>query len=341
MEYRENPMFGRRVFFLNPPLSVENSIIPVLKDNNYEVYIIREYTCAKPILRMHENAICFIFIDDVLSFDAWFNFIKSFENDPSLQSIFLGVLSIKTKPKDQERFLMNLKLPGGFVLLEKNMEISEQAIEGILKINGALGVRKCIRLELSDNNDVNGYFTNGAMLYSFRLVNISELGFAAVIPAKMANVFQQGRVIPNVSITMKRFSFVCSIVVYKTVIVKDSCTVVAMLHPETSSAVKRKIHNFIYDTLEIRHRIVLESIARDMTDYNIRVRVEGEEEVVEDAEAVEEIKADGAENGEKSEAPVQTEENAPAQTETENADTPADAEKTVPDEPEKVPENPS
>lgn len=341
MEYRENPMFGRRVFFLNPPLSVENSVIPVLKDKNYEVYIIREYSCAKPILRMYENAICFIFIDDVLSFDAWFNFIKSFETDPSLQSVFLGVLSIKTKPKDQERFMMNLKLPGGFVLLEKNMEVSAQVIEGILKINGALGVRKCIRLELTDNNDVNGYFTNGTMLYSFRLVNISELGFAAVISAKMANVFQQGRVIPNVSITMKRFSFVCSIVVYKAVIVKDSCTVVAMLHPETSSGVKRKIHNFIYDSLEIRHRIVLESIAKDMTDYNIRVRIEGEEEAIEDAEAVEEIKADGAENGEKSEESVQTEENTSSQTETENADTPETAEKTEVSKSENKAENPS
>lgn len=285
MEYRENPMFGRQVFFLNPPLSVENSIIPVLKNNDYEVYVIRECNCAKPILRTHENAICFIFIDDELSLDAWYNFIKSFEYDPALKSIFLGVISIKAKPKDQERFLLNLKLPGGFVMLEKNMEAVVENIQGILELNGAKGVRKCIRLELLDNKEVNGYFTNGTTLYSFRLINISELGFAAQVPVKMAPIFAKGRVISNVSITMKRFSFVCTIVVFKTSIVNDSCLVVAMLHPETSSSVKKKIHDFIYDTLEIRHRIVLENIARDMTDYNIRPRIDGEEEV-DDAEEV-------------------------------------------------------
>lgn len=334
MEYRENPMFGRQVFFLNPPLSVENSIIPVLKNNDYEVYVIRECNCAKPILRAHENAICFIFIDDELSLDAWYNFIKSFEYDPALKSIFLGVISIKAKPKDQERFLLNLKLPGGFVMLEKNMEAVVENIQGILELNGAKGVRKCIRLELLDNKDVNGYFTNGTTLYSFRLVNISELGFAAQVPIKMAPIFAKGRVISNVSITMKRFSFVCTIVVFKTSIVNDSCLVVAMLHPETSSAVKKKIHDFIYDTLEIRHRIVLENIARDMTDYNIRQRVDGEEEV-EDAEEVEE-KGEAAE--EVKEESAETAENVES---SDAPDTPDSADNSESSEAEKAPENPS
>lgn len=326
MEYRENPMFGRKVFFLNPPLSVENSIIPVLKDKDYEVYVIRECNCAKPILRAHENAICFIFIDDELSLDAWYNFIKSFENDPALKSIFLGVISLKAKPKDQERFLLNLKLPGGFVMLEKNMEASAANIEGILNINGAKGVRKCIRLELSDNKDVNGYFTNGTTLYSFRLINISELGFAATVPAKMANIFVKGRVISNVSITMKRFSFVCTIVVFKTSIINDSCLVVAMLHPETASGVKRKIHNFIFDTLEIRHRIVLENIARDMTDYNIRPRIEGEEEVDDVEEVTEE--SDKTETDKTEDSAVENTENVEAvENETkESAETPEKSE---------------
>ena len=44
MEYRENPMFGRRVFFLNPPLSVENSVIPVLKDKTDVANFDQEFT---------------------------------------------------------------------------------------------------------------------------------------------------------------------------------------------------------------------------------------------------------------------------------------------------------
>lgn len=306
-------MFGRRVFFLNPPLSVENTVLPFLKDLDYEVYVIREYACAKPILKLNENAICFIFIDDELTFDGWFNFIKSFETDDSVKSIFLGVLSLKAKPKDQEHFMMNLKLPGGFVMLEKNMEVSAETIEGILRINGAKGVRKCIRLELKDNNEVNGYFTNGSMLYSFKLVDISSLGFAAVVPAKMGGIFQKGRVIPNVSITMKRYSFVCSIVVFNAKVTGDTCLVVMMLHPETSKVVRKKIHDFVYESLELRHRLVVETIPRDFTDYSVRLKdpSEKDDEAVEDAEEL-------SEEVNESKQPESTEENIDAENKEEN-----------------------
>ena len=116
MTYRENPLLGRKVFFLNPPLSIENYVIECLKGDDYEVYVIPDYTSAKPVLRLYENAICFIFIDDGLTLEGWYNFIKSFEEDESLKSVFLGVISIKTKPKDQERFLMDLKLPAKAVI---------------------------------------------------------------------------------------------------------------------------------------------------------------------------------------------------------------------------------
>lgn len=277
MEYRENPMFGRKVFFLNPPLSIENYVVENLKSQEYEVYIIREYNLAKPVLRNYGNSICFIYIDDELSFDGWFNFIKSFEIDESLNKVFLGVLSFKTKPKDQERFLMNLKLPGGFVRLDRKTEIISQQIEGILKINGAKGVRQVIRLDLRESKDVNGYFNYGTILYSFRLIDISVMGFATIVPAKMGKIFKKDSFFKNISITMGRYSFYCNVLIFESRIVGDNCTVVALFTDGTSPEIKKKIHDFVYDTLEKRNRIFMESLARDFTDYSIRF-VEPKEE---------------------------------------------------------------
>lgn len=200
MGYRENPIFGRKVFFLNPPLSIENNVVDNLKLLEYEVYIIREYNLAKPVLRNYGNSICFIYIDDEMPLESWFNFIKSFENDETLNKVFLGVLSYKTKPKEQEYFLMNLKLPGGFVRLDKKVEEISKQLEGILEINGAKGVRKVIRLDLKDSKDVNGYFNYGTILYSFRLVDISVMGFATITSAKMGQIFKKGSFIKNISI---------------------------------------------------------------------------------------------------------------------------------------------
>ena len=79
MENRENPIFGRKVFFLNPTLSIQNVFVRKLQDLEYEVYTIEHYYDAKPVLSEYEDSICFINIDDRLTYKQWLNFIKSFE----------------------------------------------------------------------------------------------------------------------------------------------------------------------------------------------------------------------------------------------------------------------
>lgn len=281
-------MFGRKVFFLNPPLSVENFVVDALKANEYEVYIIRDYTLAKPVLEHFENAICFIYIDDELALDGWYNFIKSFETDKRVKTVFLGVLSVKTKPKDQERFLMELKLPGGFVRLDQKTEDVCKQLDGILNINGAKGVRKVIRLDLKGRKDVNGYFGLGTVLYSFRLIDISSMGFAAVIPSRMLSVFKKGILIHNVSITMERFSFISTIQVRSTNMVGDSCIVVAMFADDTPPETRKKIHDFVYANLELNYRSFIEGLAHDFTSYSSVAVASAAAGNVEEAEEVQE-----------------------------------------------------
>jgi len=297
MEYRENPLLGRKVFFLNPPLSVENYVIDALKNEEYEVYKLSDVAAAKPILSLFENAICFIFVDDVLSLDAWYNFIASFQDDPSLKSVFLGVLSVKTKPKEQERFLMSLKLPGGFVMMDKKIEETKNQLEGILRINGAKGIRQCVRLELKDSKEVNGYFSLGSQLFSFRLVDISPMGFAAVMPARISKYFKKGNFLNNVSITMGRYSFVCSINIYGVTVSGDQCILVALLVDGTSKEVLQKIHNFVFENLEKRMKDLIASVNLDFTDYNVRFK-DASGEKSDDIEDAEEIDDSSSENKE-------------------------------------------
>ncbi len=326
MEYRENPLLGRKAFFLNPPLSVENYVIEALKSEEYEVYKISEVSCAKPVLRLFENAICFIFIDDVLSLDAWYNFIASFQDDPSLKSVFLGVLSVKTKPKDQERFLMSLKLPGGFVMLDKKIEETKNQLEGILKINGAKGIRQCVRLELKDSKEVNGYFSLGSQLFSFRLVDISPMGFAAEMPARMAKYFKKGNFLNNVSITMGRYSFVCSINIYGVKLAGEQCILIALLVDGTSKEVLQKIHNFVFENLDKRMKDIIASVNQDFTDYNVRYKDDGAEEV----ENAEEVKEGDEESKTEKTSETESAETTSKKTETASEDTPSETSSETP-----------
>lgn len=296
MEYRENPMFGRKVFFLNPPLSIENVVSEALKNDEFEIYVIREYELAKPLLKKFPNALCWIFIDDILTFDAWYNFIKSFEYDDELKSVFLGVLTARAKPKDQENFLLNLRLPGGFVRLDQKTEDVIKQLKGILDINGARGVRKYIRLDIDSSLDVNGYFSNGSNLCSLKIKDISPMGFAAITPAGMARLFPKGSFIKNISITLGRYSFTCTIQILKTTIINKSCLVVAFFTDDMRDETRKKIHDFIFQTLQTRFKILQENTPWDNTNYNAAPRIGGSES--EDAEKSEETKTDENKPGE-------------------------------------------
>lgn len=299
MEYRENPKFGRKIFFLNPPLLVENYMKDNLTDDEFEVYAISDYQLAKAALRHYENAICFIYIDDDLSIDGWYNFIKSFEIEEGLQSIFLGVMSYKAKPKDKERFLMNLKLPGGFIDLNQKPADLYAQVSGILTINGAKGIRKVIRLDLLDNN-VLGYFSHNNALISFTLKDISTLGFAARAPLNIVDHFVNGRRIDNVSLTMGRYSVMCSIVIYNKKIENGACTVVAIYDDKLPKEDYKKIHDFIYATLAERNAEFMKNLTRDYANYET-MKFGGDPEPAKDAE-------DKTENGEaKTEGQAKTE----------------------------------
>lgn len=299
MEYRENPKFGRKIFFLNPPLLVENYMKDNLTDDEFEVYAISDYQLAKAALRHYENAICFIYIDDDLSIDGWYNFIKSFEIEEGLQSIFLGVMSYKAKPKDKERFLMNLKLPGGFIDLNQKPADLYAQVSGILTINGAKGIRKVIRLDLLDNN-VLGYFSHNNALISFTLKDISTLGFAARAPLNIVDHFVNGRRIDNVSLTMGRYSVMCSIVIYNKKIENGACTVVAIFDDKLPKEDYKKIHDFIYATLAERNAEFMKNLTRDYANYET-MKFGGDPEPAKDAD-------DKTENGEaKTEGQAKTE----------------------------------
>ncbi len=266
---RENPIFGRKVFFINPPSVVEEHIIGRLKEHNFEVYSIKNYTYAKPLLRHYNDALCFAFIDNGMSIECWFNYIQSFQYEDDLKTIFLGVLSFTARPDVQQNFLMNLKLPGGFVIIDKDIKKTAATIEGILEINGAKGRRQYMRLNLNDNNEVNGYFTQSTLLYSFRLIDISKVGFAALIPASMASNFKPDSFVHNISITMGRYSFVCTIKVHSVKTSGKSIIMVAFFSDNIKEATKQKIHEYIYETLDKEHKHFMTTLVRDNADYGI------------------------------------------------------------------------
>ena len=347
----ENPIVGRKVFFVNPPLYVENYLHLELKQHEYEVYIISDFRYTKAALRHFPDALCFIFIDDEMTYDEWFNFIQSFQKEEVLKTIFVGLMSAIIPKAQHERFLMNLSLPGGFILLTefKGSALIEK-IEGILDLNGAKGRRKYLRWDCSsEDTPINGYFANGSQLLQVSIVNISSVGFVCYYPASYGDVLKKNTLIASFSITLGRRSIVTPSVVFDTKMVNASKYVSIMLFSKHVGQDDRKvIKNYVFDQLQDRFEKLVFASQPDVEDYSNRGQnqvkaEEAAEELIEEAEEV--LEADGEEKAEKpekaeaaekvenpetaekAENPETAEEKPAADEKTAETDKPADAEK--------------
>ncbi len=303
----ENPIVGRKVFFVNPPLYVENYLHLELKQHEYEVYIITDYKYTKIALRQFPDALCFIFIDDELSYDEWFNFIQSFQKDEKLKTIFVGLMSAIIPKPQQERFMMNLSLPGGFILLTefKGSALIEKIV-GILELNGAKGRRKYLRLDCDATNILNGYFATKSQLLQVSILNISSVGFTCCYPRSYGDALVKNMLVPSFSITLGRRSIVTPSVVFDVKIVDENRLFAIMLFTKQVGEDDRKvIKNYIFEQLEERFEKLIYANQPDVEDYSNKKPKPAEAETGTAAETaaeeVEEIQeaedAEGAEEG--------------------------------------------
>jgi hypothetical protein len=268
MELRENPVFGRKIFFLNPTFALQNSLIAKLIEDEFETYVIKDYRDTKNILREFPDSICFINIDDQLPYHQWFNFIQSFETDSTLKSIFLGVLSERISRSDRELFMLKLSIPAGFIMMNERMEDIITTIEGILKINGAKGRRQYVRADCADDPSALLLLQQGTKVYKFHLLNISVVGTACEIPAVIKNIFQKNTVLRNISITLGQKTFACSAAVYTIINLEENSKLVLLFMQIVPFTTKKIIRGYIAAERQRIITDIAQSNSQDMTDYS-------------------------------------------------------------------------
>ena len=265
----ENPIIGRKVFFVNPPLYVENYLQPELKLHEYEAYIIKDYKYTKNALRLFPDALCFIFIDDEMSYDGWFNYILSFQQDEKLKTIFVGLMSAMIPQPKREKFMMNLSLPGGFIMLNevKGAELIKNVI-GILELNGAKGKRKYLRLDCDGSITINGYFATQTQLLQVSIANISSVGFTCIFPKSYGADLAKKMVVPSFSITLGRRSVATPSIVFDVKSYDNNNYFAMLLFLRQVGPDDRKvIKNFIFEHMEKRLDNLIYANPPDIDDY--------------------------------------------------------------------------
>jgi hypothetical protein len=283
MESRENPAFGRKVFFLNPAFSTKNVIVNKLIEDEFEVYVIDDYRDVKSVLRNFPDAICFINIDDQLTHEQWFNFIKSFETDETLKSIFLGILSSRINKADRDLFMLKASIPAGFIMTNERLEDITDTIRGILNINGAKGRRQYVRTNCESDPNALMLVRIGGKMYKMHLLNISIVGAACILAPQYKNMFQANSVIRNISVMLGGKYFDCTVAVYAVISTPDYCKLVLLFMHGLSYAVKKLIRGYITDTLQKRVLDIIKANPRDIEDYSKAVESAEKQETEDEA----------------------------------------------------------
>ena len=210
----------------------------------------------------------FIDIDAELSYSEWYNYMKSFSVIPELQGIYLGIVTQSAGWEDKDKFLMNIRLPGGFTQIVKKEKTLEN-FAAILDLNGAKGRRKYLRLDTRTERDVSGYLTSQGKLYTINIKDISSVGFAIIYKQELMPLFQKNTLIRNLCLSAGRKSMVCSCIVFNTQVNPDgSAMSVLMLTNENPDSTKIYIRDYIFQKFDAKMNTLIENVEKDDTRYN-------------------------------------------------------------------------
>ena len=254
---------------MNPAFKIEKILIEYLRKNEYEVYTLKDYRKAKRVLSVYPESMCFIDIDEGLSYSEWFNYMKSFSTVPELQGIYLGIVTQNAGWEDKDKFLMNIRLPCGFSHIDKKEGILEHFTK-ILDLNGAKGRRKYLRLDTRSERDVSGYMTAAGKLYTVNIKDISSVGFAINYKQELVPLFQKNTLIRNLCLSAGRKSMVCSCIVFNTQMNQDGTAMsVLMLTNENPEETKNYIRDYIFQKFDLKMNALIENVEKDDTRYNL------------------------------------------------------------------------
>ena len=246
------PIFGRKIFFIAPPTNLHPYCTSKLRENEYEVYTIKEARLAKGVIRNNPDSIVFCNIDDnKFSTKGWFNYLKSFQEDDVLKNCKIGVLSSRSRSVDKKKFLEEANLSAGYITTSVGNSELMNSIKEMLDLNGAKGKRQYVRANTADNPTAQVVCEKNNQMLTMQLLDISSVGFACKVDNVSAGFFVKNSLLKNFTLRMGRQQIVSTALIFAVKPGDEFSTLVllfvpALLLPQG----KKAIQDFCAETLE-------------------------------------------------------------------------------------------
>ena len=241
-----NPFLGNKVFFLYPHSVLQKEILSILVANEYEVYLINDHKKLVKVLESFPHSIAFINIDEVLSVDAWEEYIKVIMNSEKLRSTQTGVVTYNNNKELAKRFLMELMIPCGFIILNLGVDKSLPILLKMLTANEAKGRRKHIRAITSESENTKFNININKTVLVGRILDISIAGMAVLLESTDVELTPKVE-IPDIQLILK--GIICRVSGIVAGARKDDKRCYIFIFNYVDDKAKVKIHSYIYKRL--------------------------------------------------------------------------------------------
>ncbi len=265
----ETAIYGKKVFFLNPSYTLEQYIIERLRTMEYEVYVLTDYKIAKNIFMKNPDSICFINPDAQLNYTGWANYVKSFSRNPKLSSIKFGAISEKMKSNMVDSFKASMPLDAGFEIhADGGDEDTFRFIVNSMDKLQVKGLRQYLRASCKDDKSAEFFWMENKIMHKLKLIDISAVGVAALLPGKNYNVLAGKNEILNAVLVIdgKQYSVDVDLKMLKPNGV--NFTAVFMFKMNIEKKVLSHIRNYISTALNKKLFASIDGLPTDRHDYN-------------------------------------------------------------------------
>jgi len=170
---------GRKIFLLYPHSVIRDEMLDWLIMAGYETYTVVNEKRALKLLAKFPASIMFINIDEGLKENEWEAYIRGILDNPDTKNSLLGIMSYNQDRDLMKKYLIELALPCGYILLKHGFEESKQIILGALEANETHGRRKYIRADCEDDRNAVINFKDDNGILHGKILDISSIGITA------------------------------------------------------------------------------------------------------------------------------------------------------------------
>lgn len=224
---------GKKVFILNPhPVMTE--VKEELARREFEVYFVHDHEKLARCLLDMPDSVVFLNIDgDEPSWEAYARKLRAGEKT---SSIGIGILTMNEDKDLAQKYLMDLQVPCGFVVVKLGAAKTLEILTKTLEANEARGRRKFVRAACS-NGTAQCIFTVDGRQVRAELSDLSSAGMA--LSCDGADSFKPGTVLRELHVASKGTHVIADGIVVAQRASEGKATNIVMFDPGSLDDVKK------------------------------------------------------------------------------------------------------